>query len=91
LEGVVLIKLADIQAEYRRRIAVRHRNELPRYLVEGEESSSLTFSLVSHRLYANKQIDNLGLTDLWLDRSKLSERASLFSSIATDMLKGSGK
>jgi len=77
------INLAELQRVYRARENRRIRDGLRRYLLDHDEPSSAIFVIVSRRLYATGQIDNLGLTDSWLVSASETERASLFSEICT--------
>jgi hypothetical protein len=82
----MLVQLGELQRAYRARQRGNRRGELRAYLISGEEPSPAAFRLVSRFLYANKQIDNLGLADLWLGTATTAERAALFSAIATGLL-----
>jgi len=82
------IPLSDLQRAYHQNTrGSQRRYELRCYII-GDEPTANAFCLVSRRLYADGLIDNLGLTASWLDGASLTERASLFSQIATALLRG---
>jgi len=82
------IPLSDLQRAYHQNMrGSQRRYELRCYII-GDEPTANAFCLVSRRLYADGLIDNLGLTASWLDGASLTERASLFSLIATALLRG---
>ena len=82
------IPLSDLQRGYHQNMrGSQRRYELRCYII-GDEPTANAFCLVSRRLYADGLIDNLGLTASWLDGASLTERASLFSQIATALLRG---
>jgi hypothetical protein len=86
---MAIVKLAELQRAYRAQQSRKHRNQLRHYLIDRTEPSSAAFQIVSRRLYAGGQIDNLGLADHWIGTASEAERASLFSDIATALLGGS--
>jgi hypothetical protein len=77
------INLGDLQRVYRARENRKIRDGLRHYLLGRGEPSPGIFIIVSRRLYANGQIDNLGLSDAWIASSTETERATLFSQIVT--------
>jgi hypothetical protein len=81
-----IVQLAELQRAYRAKQRSRHRAELRKYLLERIEPSAAAFQIVSRRLYAEGAIDNLGLADAWIGTATETERASLFSDIATALL-----
>jgi hypothetical protein len=86
---VSIIRLGDLQRAYRAKQRSNQRHELRHYLLDGGVTSASTFQLVSRRLYAAGMIDNLGLTDTWINTASETDRAALFSDIATALLGGS--
>jgi hypothetical protein len=86
---VSVIQLGDLQQAYRAKQRSNQRHELRHYLLNGGATSASTFQLVSRYLYAAGMVDNLGLTDSWIDTASEIERANLFSDIATALLGGS--
>ena len=80
------IKLADLQLQWRAQIRRERRRELRRYLIARKGPTSGAYNIVARRLYADGLVDNLGLADAWLANATESERAELFSSIATALL-----
>jgi hypothetical protein len=55
-------------------------------LLDRVEPSAAAYQIVSRRLYAEGAIDNLGLADAWIGTASETERATLFSDIATTLL-----
>jgi hypothetical protein len=86
---MAIVRLDDLQRAWRAQQNSKHRTDLRRYLIDRGASSAATYQLVSRRLYAEGAIDNLGLCDAWIDTASETERASLFSDIATAMIGGS--
>jgi hypothetical protein len=84
----MLINLGDVQRAYRAQQNRNRRNGLRRFLVEKGEPSGDVFQVVIRRLFVDGSIDNFGSASNWLDGASLTERATLFSSICTDMLGG---
>jgi SOS response regulatory protein OraA/RecX len=82
----IVVQLAELQRVYRAEQRSRHRAELRKYLLEHIEPSPTAYQIVSRRLYAEGAIDNLGLADAWIGSATETERASLFSDIATALL-----
>ena len=81
--------LSDLQRAYHQNMrGSQRRYELRCYIIDRDEPTANAFCLVSRRLYADGLIDNIGLTASWLDGASLTERASLFSLIATALLRG---
>jgi hypothetical protein len=84
---MAIMLLGDLQRAYRARQNSKHRNELRHYLIDRVEPSAPAYQIVSRHLYADGQIDNLGLADAWLAGASMKERATLFSEIATAFLR----
>ena len=85
--SVVVISLGELQRQWRSGQRLARRRELRRYLIEGRGPTSAAFNTVAPRLYADGQIDNLGLAEQWIAGASETERAVLFSEIATAFLK----
>jgi hypothetical protein len=85
---MAIVRLAELQRAWRAQQNGNRRTDLRRYLIDRGASSAATYQLVSRRLYAEGAIDNLGLADHWIDTASESERASLFSDIATALIGG---
>ena len=81
-----IVQLAELQRAYRAKQRSRHRAELRKYLLDRVEPSPAAYQIVSRRLYAEGAIDNVGLVDAWLGSATKTERATLFSDIATALL-----
>ena len=81
-----IVQLAELQRAYRARRRSRDRAELRKYLLDRVEPSAAAYQIVSRRLYAEGAIDNLGLADAWIGSATGTERATLFSDIATALL-----
>ena len=81
-----IVQLAELQRAYRAKQRSAHRAELRKYLLDRVEPSAAAYRIVSRRLYAEGAIDNLGLTDAWIGSATGTERATLFSDIATALL-----
>ena len=84
---MAIIKLGDLQRQWRSGQRRARRRDLQQYIIERREPTSAAFNTVARRLYATGSIDNLGLADSWLARASERERAALFSVIATAFLK----
>jgi len=82
----MIVRLGDLQRAYRSKQNASRRAALQAYLIGGTKPSPAAFRLVSRRLYATGQIDNLGLADIWIGTASLAERAALFSDITTALL-----
>jgi hypothetical protein len=80
------INLAELQRTYRAQLNSERRDALRRYLLDGDDPPAAIFILVSRRLYADGQIDNLGLASHWIASATVAERAALFTAIATALL-----
>jgi hypothetical protein len=80
------LNLGDLQRSYRAQRNSERRDALRRYLLESEEPTAAVFVLVSRRLYATAEIDNLGLVHHWIASATVAERAALFTAIATALL-----
>jgi len=83
---VGIILLGDLQRAYRAQQVTSRRHQLREFLVEQGEPTGDAFQIVARRLFVAGYVDNFGSAVLWLGSASLKERASLFSSIATDML-----
>ena len=81
-----IVQLAELQRAYRAKQRSRHRAELRKYLLDRVEPSPAAYQIVSRRLYAEGAIDNVGLVDAWLGSATETERATLFTDIATALL-----
>jgi hypothetical protein len=81
------VRLGDLQRTYRARQKSEQHHNPRRYLIDGLEPSAATYQIVCRRLYAEGAIDNLGHADTWLLTATEAERATLFSDIATALLK----
>jgi len=82
----MIVHLGDLQRVYNKMRLAQIRTELRIYLIDRSEASAAAFRLVSRALYADSRIDNLGLTDVWVLSASESERAALFTRIATSQL-----
>lgn len=82
----MIVALGDLQRVWRSKQSAARRNALREYLINGTAPSAAAFRLVAQRLYCDGLIDNIGLADLWLATATTSERAALFSAIATGLL-----
>jgi hypothetical protein len=80
------LNLGNLQRAYHSLQAQERRVALRRYLLENEEPTAAVFVLVSRRLYATGEIDNLGLAHHWIATATVAERAALFSAIVTALL-----
>jgi hypothetical protein len=68
----MIINLAELQRTYRAQLNSERRDALRRYLLDGDDPPAAIFILVSRRLYADGQIDNLGLASV--DRKRNDSR-----------------
>jgi hypothetical protein len=82
----MIINLAELQRTYRAQLNSERRVALRRYLLENDEPTAAVFILVSRRLYATGEIDNLGLAHHWIASATIAERAALFTAISTALL-----
>jgi hypothetical protein len=82
----MIVRLDDLERMYRARENARHRVELRSFILDRADPSAPIYQLVSRRLCATGLIDNLGLTDCWIDSASETERATPFSEIVTDRL-----
>ena len=84
---MAIVRLGDLQRAYRAQQRTNQRHDLRRYLIDRADPSSAAYQIVSRRLYCDGAIDGLGMTDYWLSTATEAERATLFSQIATALLK----
>jgi hypothetical protein len=82
-----ILQLGDLQRTWRAQRRSSRRVELRQYLIERAAPSATVYQIVSRRLYADGSVDNLGLTDAWIETASERERGRLFSQIASDLLK----
>src|SRR5262249_28077796 len=86
-QNVSFVTLGDLELAYGKAGHAAARGQLRAYIIYSAAPTPWVYRSVSSTLFVDGAIDKPGLSDLWLAGATKSERAALFSRIATARLR----